>query len=168
MNLDEAVEAWRRKAASIPNGGPNLPYASLVAVTLAGHARDPFAVGVLANFAVSPYGASEVPMDMSAARCKGIDSQFYDEFVRMRGGRPKGANVMEASWLATDVALYYIAPAVAGRRRWLWKDLRIEPGRTGRRTAKFALASGRERWQCSTGARALPNLLACASWAEMG
>lgn len=166
MNLNEAMEAWGENAAEMEGGGPNLPYPSMVALTLSGAIEDPFSVGVLAILATSKYGPEEVPMDMAAAKCKAIDSQFYDEYSTAHGSRPKGAAVMEASWLATDRALYYVAPAIAGVRRWPWATLEVQPGRIGRRNAKFRLVTEQGTWNFKTGARAMPNLLACASWAR--
>lgn len=169
MNLDDAVELWAENAAGMADDGPSLPYPSMVAMTLAGSAPSPYHrlnVGVLTMLAASEYGLEEVPLDMAAARCRAIDSQFYDEYAQAHGRRPKGAAVMEASWVATDRALYYIAPGIAGMRRWPWVRTRIEPGKTGRRSAKFVVVDEQGKWKFSTGSRALPSLLACANWAS--
>ena len=165
MKLDEAVDVWAELAAS-RDEGPDLPYPSMVAMTLAGVREDAFGVGTLAMLATSAYGADELPLDMAPSRCRAIDSQFYDEYADTHGSRPKGATVMEASWLATDHALYYVAPALGCLRRWPWSGTRIEPGRSGRNKAKFKIVTEQGSWKLSTAARAFPNLLTCASWAK--
>lgn len=165
MSLNDAVELWAVRAAKVEGGGPSLPYPSMVAMTLSGAVEDPFNVGTLSVFALSDYGPHELPLDMAAARCKSLDSEFYDEYVRAHSGRPKG-RALEASWLATDKALYYIGPAVLGLTRWAWDTTYLRPGKTGRQFAKFTVSDSRQTWKLSTGARAFPNLLACASWAS--
>jgi hypothetical protein len=167
MNLNDAVVVWGERAANMPSDGPSLPYPSIVAMTLSGVGQDPVNIGALASFASSHYGSDEVPMDMGSARCRSIDSQFYDEYASAnRGRRPRGSGVMEASWLASDQALYYIAPLVAGMRRWSWDGTWLEPGRTGSQQAKFTIVTEQGRWKVGTSARAMPNLLVCANWAR--
>lgn len=164
MDLDDVVERWAELAA-VHGAGPALPHPSLVALTLSGKTASPWSRGTLATFATSQHGGSEVPLDMSSAKCRALDARIYDEHVLATGSRPRGVTTMEAMWLATDTAAYYLTPDLRRFVRWPWEETWVAPAKLGRKRSKFVLASSGEHWTIDTGSHALSNLLAIASWA---
>ncbi len=66
---------------------------------------------------------SEVPLDGGSAKCRALDSEILDAHME-RHGRSGGLNLLEADWIATNLALYYVTPRVGSVREWSWNEIR--------------------------------------------
>jgi hypothetical protein len=87
---------------------------------------------------------NENVLGSGVAKCRSLDSKIFDEHLTGRG-TSGGLGVLEADWVATNVALYYVTPRVGSVLRWLWSDIAsIEKGRRKLVTAdtQIRLADG--------------------------
>jgi hypothetical protein len=69
---------------------------------------------------------SETPLAGGAARAKELDRELLDLHISQVGesvAKRQGLNLLEADWVATEEALYYISPRVAQGYRYPWTDI---------------------------------------------
>lgn len=113
-------------------------------------------------------------IDGGAAKCKVLDhqadahfSQHYTADERRSVRREHRLQVLEADWVATDAALYYVTPAVKAVWRRSWSEVRsITMVKQRRRFATLRVEDrhgGSFDW--SLGRAAAANLLAIAGHA---
>jgi hypothetical protein len=163
---EDVQRRWAEKHKQIADAGADdlaLPHASMAMLALAGIRRDPELLdSIQMLMRLSP---DEVPLDGGAAGCRAIDSVFYDEYAAT-GTRPRGMRALEAAWLATDEAFYYIAPNVQQYRRWAWGDVRMKSSRRGRRFARVEMESTDAKFTFRLGSNAMDNLMAVYSWSR--
>jgi hypothetical protein len=138
-----------------------LPYPSVVMRALTG-TGDPEVADSL-DFVLSRY-PEELPFDGGAAKCRKLDSAFYDSYTSNARDRPRGLRVLEAAWVATDQALYYVAPHVGEYRRWTWREIEVHPLKRGNRFGRIRLDSRDGTFKIGLGASGMANLLAVYGW----
>jgi hypothetical protein len=83
---------------------------------------------------------SEEILAGGAAKVKQLDRQFLDRYISEVGeaaARREGLNLLEADWVATRDALYYIAPRVGQGIRYPWNDI-------------LSLSIVKQRWRFAT------------------
>jgi hypothetical protein len=69
------------------------------------------------------------------AKCTALDKEILAKHVLVQG-RSGGLNLLEADWVATNAALYYVTPRVASVLRWPWEQIvSVVKGRRGLLTA---------------------------------
>ena len=72
---------------------------------------------------------SENVLGSGVAKCRSLDSKIFDEHLTGRG-TSGGLGVLEADWVATNIALYYVTPRVGSVLRWPWSEIAsVEKGR---------------------------------------
>lgn len=157
---DEVRQWWATKAESLPDVA--LPYPSSTSLAIAGPNPDRFMAAALKRLISSFPG--EVPLDGGPARCKPWDRALLDKYVSHAARAPRGLTAMEAVWLATDEAFYYITPEV-GFYRLEWKDVAITTRKQGRKFSRVLVTVGDETHELRLGTAAMANLLAIRSWA---
>jgi hypothetical protein len=89
---------------------------------------------------------SETPLAGGAAKVKELDREFLDRYVSQVGesvAKRQGLNLLEADWVATEEALYYISPRVGQGFRYPWTDI-----------AEISIV--KKRWRFATLAIQLP------------
>lgn len=131
---------------------------------MSGQARDA-QLPALLQWHIAHY-PEEPPLDAGPAKCRKLDSALYDEYAQIAGGRPRGGQVMEASWLATDASLMYVNPGLNFYRRWGWPEVDLWPIKRGRHFGKVGLSAAGDTWKLGVGGLAMDNLLAIYSWSR--
>jgi hypothetical protein len=89
---------------------------------------------------------AEVILAGGAAKVKNLDRQFLDRYISQvgeRAARRERLNLLEADWVATDKALYYISPRVGQGCRYPWAHI-------------LSLVIVKQRWRFATVAIQLP------------
>lgn len=162
MLPEEVRERWLAKMEALGTE-PSLPHPSVVALTLAGMGRDAEVADAI-DLLIHLYG-DEVPIDGGPAKCRKLDSEFYDAHVKRTGQLPRGLRVMEAAWLASDEALYYVSPHVGKFRRFPWGEIELQPSK---RRAMFGkvirLRTSEDEFKLGLSASAMANLLVIHAW----
>lgn len=159
---DDVKERWTAKAENLQD--LSLPYPSATSLSLAGQ-NPSLELASALKLLGSNYPA-EIPLDGGPAKCKALDASFYDEYVEETGHRPRGIASMEAVWLATDAALYYISPRVSQYQRWLWNEVRMTPRKQKRKFSQIQLATPESTLEIGLGTIASANLLTIYSWTQ--
>lgn len=88
----------------------------------------------------------ERPLAGGAAKVKELDRQFLDRYISQVGereARRQGLFLLEADWVATEEALYYISPRVGQGCRYPWEDI-------------ASISIVKKRWRSATVAIQLP------------
>lgn len=109
---------------------------------------------------------SEVPLDLASAKCRRLDSSFYDQYRSATGDRPRGGRVLEATLASTDSSVAYISPHLSLAWVWPWETVvTLTINRKGRRFSRVDLTDDTgERYTISIGTPAMENLLAIYKW----
>lgn len=167
MHIPDDVRArWviRTNELTANRGDLALPYASASALALAGHAPD--AETVKAIEMLIRQAPDEVPLDVAPAKCRSLDSYFYDEYRRQTGARPRGPKVLEATLVSTDEMVSYMAPNLKLAWRWPWGAVTdLESVKRGSRFSRVELTSNDgEQYSLSLGTMAMDNLLTIYEW----
>lgn len=78
----------------------------------------------------------------AAGKCRALDEQALEDSTRRLGDagamrlaaqQGRWATFLEADWIASDKALYYVTPGPESVFRWPWEAVsRVEPGRKKR------------------------------------
>lgn len=160
MDIDAVLDRWAQKQEALGEG-PTLPYPSQLVLLLSGQQRSAPLVRALRQLVAS--NPDELPFDLGAAKCRSIDSEVYDSFVRHVGRRPRAMD-LEASWAATDAALHYLSPDVDGHQRWPWAAVDVRPAKLKKQRSQLLVASGPQSWTITMGTAAMSNALAIAAW----
>jgi hypothetical protein len=120
---------------------------------------------------VARISPEETVLDGGAAKCKALDKLRMRELEASLGGTRgvreytkttgAGARFLEADWVATEHALYYVSHH-AGGTRWAWKDIGSleDVGRGGLSTRCVRLTAGRETYDLLMGRMSTQALLA--------
>jgi hypothetical protein len=69
---------------------------------------------------------TETPFAGGAAKAKELDRDLLDRYIAQVGesvAKRQGLNLLEADWVATEEALYYISPRVGQGYRYPWTDI---------------------------------------------
>lgn len=108
----------------------------------------------------------EIPLDAAAAKCRSLDSSFYDQLRKATGDRPRGPRVLEAVLVSTDASMVYVAPNLSLAWRWPWEAVAgLNPIKHGRRFSRVEVAShDGESYKVSLGSPAMENLLTIYDW----
>lgn len=158
---DDVKQRWVAKTDALPDVA--LPYASATSLSIAGHNPDRhMALALTRLIRLFP---NEVPLDGGPARCKQWDRALYDKHVNHLGRGPRGFTAMEAVWLATDEAFWYITPQV-GFYRLEWNHITITPLRQGRKFSRVLISTAGDNHELRLSTPATANLFAIQSWAE--
>jgi hypothetical protein len=89
----------------------------------------------------------ETPLAGGAANVKELDRDLLDRYISQVGesvAKRQGLNLLEADWVATEEALYYISPRVGQGFRYPWTDI-----------AQISIV--KKRWRFATLAIQLPH-----------
>lgn len=84
---------------------------------------------------IAEHGESGKVLDGGPAKCKAIDRQTFEQLEMRLGGvagvrryaKSTGSGIgtfMEADWVATDHALYYVNFNAGSTVRWGWEDIK--------------------------------------------
>lgn len=108
----------------------------------------------------------EIPLDAAAAKCRSLDSSFYDQYRNATGDRPRGSRVLEAVLVSTDASMVYVAPNLSLAWRWPWEAVaELNPIRHGRRFSQVEVSDhDGGRYKVSLGSPAMENLLTIYDW----
>lgn len=167
MHIPDEVRAmWdaRLNVLNADRGELSMPHASASAMALAGHARD--AETVKAIEMLIRQVPDELPLDVAPAKCRSIDSYFYDEYRRQTGARPQGAKVLEATLVSTDKMVSYMAPNLKLAWRWPWEAVTdLAPVKRRKRFSRVELTSNDgEQYEIGLSTMGMDNLLAIYEW----
>lgn len=161
---EQVKERWADKAAALESRPLALPYASSFIRAMVGQHADAHTLQA-AQWMIARY-PDELPLDIGPARCKALDRKFVD--AASRAGRlPRSLQAAEASWVATDEALHYVAPLLNMHQRWAWPETQLRVRKHGRHFTKIALAVSGQAFELSVGSVASANLLAAWSWSRL-
>jgi hypothetical protein len=89
---------------------------------------------------------NETPLAGGAAKVKELDREFLDRYISQVGesmAKRQGLNLLEADWVATEEALYYISPRDGQGFRYPWSDIAL-------------ISIVKKRWRFATVAIHLP------------
>jgi hypothetical protein len=89
----------------------------------------------------------EKPLAGGAAKVRKLDRQFLDYYISQvgdRAARRQGLNLLEADWVATEEALYYVSPRVKQACRYRWTEI-------------VSVEMIKQRWRSAAVAIRLPN-----------
>ena len=77
----------------------------------------------------------ETVLGRGVAKCTALDKEILERHVSSLG-RSGGMRLLEADWVATDAALYYVTPRTGSVLRWPWDQIvSVAKGRRGLLTA---------------------------------
>ena len=163
---DEVREGWSDRLSELvaERGDLALPNASAAALVMRGGYPDRETVEAIAM--LMRQAPKDIPLDAAAAKCRTIDSSFYDEYRSVTGDRPRGWRALEAVLVSTDASVAYVSPNLSLAWRWPWETVKeLNPIKQRRRFSRVEILDNEdERYEVSLGTPTLENLLAIHEW----
>jgi len=163
MIPEEVGTQWAAKLSGLPDLA--LPFPSVVTLTLLG-VRSDIDLALSLDMLMKHH-PREVPLDACAAKCRTLDEQFWRDVFGASAPRRAKLNALEATCIATDEAIHYLAPRIGAQKRWPWPDVKLAAKKNGKLFSKLQVSTREEDLVFGLGTPALANLLTIYSWARL-